>query len=392
MAERRMFSKSVIGSARFLRMPPSSRLLYYDLGMAADDDGVVEAFSVMRMTGAVEDDLKVLVSKGFITVLNEDLVAYIEDWSKNNQIRKDRYQPSIYQNLLVQIGAVNQLETVGQPDGNQRLTQDKPIYKPYKDHFLVDKGKNIFDSINDIEIIKIQQNNGSVMAITWLGKTNYLGSIYDKSIKGIRLRKGNIQIGDGQTLNAVFKDARFNGWSIGEVFISSTQLIPNARRDNLEKTPAYFTLTEQLQKVATEITREIRAASLRRNRELSEALDKAKVSAQTAVDAIGNGINATDKNRISSDLTIARRSVLQSNVSDESGTYYQDIAFDELDMLIGKMKGITTFKAINTLEGLTNTEKRILEKVFTAILASNASNASAIIDQILLSFTKENKN
>lgn len=124
MAERRMFSKSVIGSARFLRMPPSSRLLYYDLGMAADDDGVVEAFSVMRMTGAVEDDLKVLVSKGFITVLNEDLVAYIEDWSKNNQIRKDRYQPSIYQNLLVQIGAVNQLETVGQPDGNQRLTQD----------------------------------------------------------------------------------------------------------------------------------------------------------------------------------------------------------------------------------------------------------------------------
>lgn len=112
---------------------------------------------------------------------------------------------------------------------------------------------------------------------------------------------------------------------------------------------------------------------------------------QTAVDAIGNGINATDKNRISSDLTIARKSVLQSNVSDESGTYYQDIAFDELDMLIGKMKGITTFKAINTLEGLTNTEKRILEKVFTAILASNAPNASAIMDQILLSFTKGNK-
>ena len=123
MAERRMFAKSVIGSARFLRMPPSSRLLYYDLGMAADDDGVVEAFSVMRTTGAVEDDLKVLVSKGFVTVLNEDLVAYIVDWSKNNQIRKDRYQPSIYQNLLVQIGVVDQLATVGQPKGNQRSTQ-----------------------------------------------------------------------------------------------------------------------------------------------------------------------------------------------------------------------------------------------------------------------------
>lgn len=122
-----MFAKSVIGSARFLRMPPSSRLLYYDLGMAADDDGVVEAFSVMRTTGAVEDDLKVLVSKGFITVLNEDLVSYVVDWSKNNQIRKDRYQPSIYQNLLVQIGAANQLATDGKPDGNQRLTQYRRV-------------------------------------------------------------------------------------------------------------------------------------------------------------------------------------------------------------------------------------------------------------------------
>lgn len=122
-----MFAKSVIGSARFLRMPPSSRLLYYDLGMAADDDGVVEAFSVMRTTGAVEDDLKVLVSKGFITVLNEDLVAYVVDWSKNNQIRRDRYQPSIYQNLLVQIGAVDQLATDGQPNGNQRLTQYRVV-------------------------------------------------------------------------------------------------------------------------------------------------------------------------------------------------------------------------------------------------------------------------
>lgn len=54
LAERRMFSKTVISSARFLRMPPTSRLLYFDLGMEADDDGCVEAFGVMRKTGATE--------------------------------------------------------------------------------------------------------------------------------------------------------------------------------------------------------------------------------------------------------------------------------------------------------------------------------------------------
>lgn len=89
MAERRMFAKSIIGSARFLRMPPTSRLLYYDLGMAADDDGIVEAFSDMRTTRANEDDLRVLASKGFVSVLNEDLVTYISDWTRNNLIKND---------------------------------------------------------------------------------------------------------------------------------------------------------------------------------------------------------------------------------------------------------------------------------------------------------------
>ena len=110
MAERRMFSKAVVNSARFLRMPQTSRLLYYDLGMAADDDGVVEAFTVIRTTGAAEDDLRVLASKGFVTVLNDDLVSFITDWSRNNYIQKDRYHPSIYAELLVRITDAAELE------------------------------------------------------------------------------------------------------------------------------------------------------------------------------------------------------------------------------------------------------------------------------------------
>lgn len=267
----------------------------------------------------------------------------------------------------------------------------RPIYKPYKDSFLVDKGKNLYDSISDIELVKIQQNDGSVMAIAWLGKTNYLGSIYDKSIKGLRLRKGNIQIGDGQTMNTVFRDARFNGWSIGEIFVSSPQLLPNARRDNFEKTPVYFVLIEQLQKVATEITREIRAASLKRNRELSEELEKAKVPVQDAVDAIENGVDIVAKNRICQKLSCAQKAVSNSTVADESGIYYQEIAFDELDMLIGTLEGATTFKAINTLKTLNKSEKKILEKVFAAIIDFDDSVAVALMDHILLSFTKENK-
>ena len=98
-----MFSKRLINSARFLKMPISSQCLYFHLGLNADDDGVVEAFTVMNSVGASEDDLKILAVKGFVKVLNEDLVTFITDWRENNKIRSDRKIDSIYKDLLLRI-------------------------------------------------------------------------------------------------------------------------------------------------------------------------------------------------------------------------------------------------------------------------------------------------
>lgn len=98
-----MFSKKIISSARFLRMPVSARELYFQLGMNADDDGIVEAFTVMRQVAANDDDLKVLEAKGFVKVLNEDYVTYIVDWLENNRLRPDRKTDSKYRDLLVQV-------------------------------------------------------------------------------------------------------------------------------------------------------------------------------------------------------------------------------------------------------------------------------------------------
>ena len=127
MAVRRMFSQRVTDKAAFLRMPPTARLLYYDLGMKADDDGFVEAFMVMKATGAAEDDLRVLAVKGFVKVINEDLVTWITDWNENNYIRSDRYKESIYHELLVQVTdgslPVNTAFSSGIPAVNQVSTK-----------------------------------------------------------------------------------------------------------------------------------------------------------------------------------------------------------------------------------------------------------------------------
>jgi len=95
MAQRRMFSKTITNSGKFLKMPVSSRLLYFDLWMNADDDWFAEWFTVMRMTWASEQDLHVLKANWLVHIF-DDNVLVILDRKENNYIQKDRYSPSKY--------------------------------------------------------------------------------------------------------------------------------------------------------------------------------------------------------------------------------------------------------------------------------------------------------
>lgn len=96
MAERRMFAKTIIDSDAFLTMPASSQNLYFHLGMRADDDGVVNnPRTIMRLVGAHEDDMNILISKKFVIVLQDSLIV-IKHWKINNYIRSDRYVQSKY--------------------------------------------------------------------------------------------------------------------------------------------------------------------------------------------------------------------------------------------------------------------------------------------------------
>ena len=102
MAERRMLSKKIFQSRQFLMMPFEAQALYTHLILSSDDDGVVEAFPIVRMIGAKEDSLGLLVVKKFILPLNDDMVYFITDFEEQNKIRADRVQPSRYRDLLLE--------------------------------------------------------------------------------------------------------------------------------------------------------------------------------------------------------------------------------------------------------------------------------------------------
>lgn len=129
MGNRRMISKTVTQTHRFLRLPLEAQALYFHLIQNCDDDGVVEAFPIIRMIGASEDNLGLLVVKRFVKPLNDEMVYFVVDFHEQNTVRKDRYTPSIYKDLLEQ-NAENLItdsnDTTGKPLVNQTETTGKP--------------------------------------------------------------------------------------------------------------------------------------------------------------------------------------------------------------------------------------------------------------------------
>ena len=95
MAERRMMAKSVINTDVFLDMPASTQNLYFHMLLRADDDGFIASpKGILRIIGASDDDLKLLLAKQYLFRFESGVVV-IKDWKIHNYIQSDRYKPSL---------------------------------------------------------------------------------------------------------------------------------------------------------------------------------------------------------------------------------------------------------------------------------------------------------
>lgn len=127
MANRRMFSLNVINTDNFLEMPSSAQCLYFHLGMRADDDGFVSSPKMIaKIANCSADDLKILATKGYIIPF-ENGVIVITHWKQSNNIPKDRYKPTVYQEqkaqLAIKENSIYSLYTECLQDDNKLYTQ-----------------------------------------------------------------------------------------------------------------------------------------------------------------------------------------------------------------------------------------------------------------------------
>lgn len=103
MAQRRMFSRKITETDRFLEMPLSSQALYFHLNMGADDEGFIDkAKTIQRTIGASDDDMKLMIAKGFLIPFDSGVVV-IRHWRIHNYIQSDRFQSTLYQSEKAQL-------------------------------------------------------------------------------------------------------------------------------------------------------------------------------------------------------------------------------------------------------------------------------------------------
>lgn len=96
MAQKRMFTMKIVDSDAFLEMPLSTQCLYFHLNMRADDDGFIgNTKRIMKIIGASEDDLRLLIAKRFVLTF-EDGVIVIKHWRMHNTLSRDRYAETSY--------------------------------------------------------------------------------------------------------------------------------------------------------------------------------------------------------------------------------------------------------------------------------------------------------
>lgn len=128
-----MFTNTITDSDLFLDTSLSAQALYFHLGLHADDDGFVSSPKrIARSIGCNEDDLKLLVAKGFVICFDNGIVV-ITHWNLHNSIRKDRKKDTLFKTekalLSLDNGTYskidNQLTTTCQPSVNQMSAQDK---------------------------------------------------------------------------------------------------------------------------------------------------------------------------------------------------------------------------------------------------------------------------
>jgi len=263
----------------------------------------------------------------------------------------------------------------------------RQVFKPYTDTYLVDRSRRLTDAITGVTVEPIRSTNGDLLAMVWYVEAPYSGAIVENRVRGLRFRKGNILLGDHQTVSRAFKEPRFNGWVQGEIHILSNRIIPNSRRDDFEHNEDYVALNEKLAGLASEITKHLRQASNGRSQHALEFRH-----AEETIQYLGAGLDSgyvspSKRGAVTKKIKEVKDSLSYLTPDSEEEVERQYDIFHKLDIILGTVSGGTSYMALNLMNHLSHTEKKVLERVFRTVQAEvDEETATRLADAIIDAF------
>lgn len=294
-----MFTQKIIDSDAFLDMPLSSQALYFHLNMRADDDGFVNnPKRIQRTIGASEDDLKLLVAKRFVIGFDCGVIV-IKHWRMHNTLRKDRYNPTQYQEELamlevkdnnayterlpeVNVPQIESVATTWQPSGNQLATQYS-IGKDSIDKLSIDKG-NTGDSGESISCQQIVDLFHSICK-----SYSKVRSLSDARKKAIKARLKTYSLEDFKTVfenaenSSFLKGKNDRNWSANFDWLIADKNMAKVLEGNYADKPRYGRKEVVPGWMGERQLDEFESLSIRRQMELSDEESRRLMSGKVTI-------------------------------------------------------------------------------------------------------------
>ena len=242
------------------------------------------------------------------------------------------------------------------------------VYKPYINSVKVGDRKT--DRIRKIDFIEFSNGNGT-LTFGWIANLELLGRVNSTGlVDGVRLRSGNILVGDKDLLCDYFRERRFNSYLVGELHVVDHRLVLNSRRDDFEdsqyKEEFYNCFIKE---IGLPFSRKIREVSEGRSQKKNELLNNKLIG--TANNIIKNGY-------------IAERQ--KEEIVIELARLKDDINGKDIDNLLALLNTSVHFLDLKKRKAKISSQKKIMLKSMFDIVykeCTNKEQAGKIVNKIV---------
>jgi hypothetical protein len=251
-------------------------------------------------------------------------------------------------------------------------------------------GVGVLDAFTDVELLHIEGIDGETACVGWILHHGYTGALPAAcNVRGLRVRCGNIQVGDDRMFEELFPESRFNAWSVGELHVIDPRIIPNGRCDHFEQSVHFHNLLTHLTPVAREVTRRCRTSSIQRKWSRDFELREIAIREKAVIIKQG-ALSRQNRYQFTEDIKagvaflngIITKGILPDHVVAELRKRKEKLERDVCKVLNAPVKA-------SALSDLPSSKRRACEQLIGLIYECSASQANAklLVDKILARIT-----